>query len=211
MRRSFITISAVVLLLASAANAQKAAVVFCALDDTLDFKTAKAGDSLALHTTYDLMDNDKVLLPRGTAITAKVIDAADAKSVSIALDHATLKSGAVVPLMGIIAAVSVHANKSLADDPLYSMNHLNTPTRSNDPNVGVASSGAEVQTAILKGESDPKSGLSLKSQGAIGIDGLDLKWVLDKPPATTVFTSKKKNLRIPKGSDMLLRMAPPAI
>jgi hypothetical protein len=68
-----------------------------------------------------------------------------------------------------------------------------------------------VQTARLKHEADPKSNLREDSSGAIGIDGLKLNWVLDKPPATTVMTAKKKNFKLPRGTEVLLRMAPPKI
>lgn len=206
-------------LLVTVANAQKAAVIFCALDETLDFKTAKAGDSVSLHTTRDLADNGKVLIPRGTPLTAKVA-AADEKSVSLVLDKATLKSGKTVDLMGIIVAVAVTDNHSLSDDPLYAMNHSASATAQHSQgtvgseplsNTSIASSGAEVQTAAAKGENDAKSGLTANSQGAIGIDGLSLNWILDKPPATTVFTSKKKNLKIRKGTEMLLRTVPPEV
>jgi hypothetical protein len=71
-----------------------------------------------------------------------------------------------------------------------------------------ASSGAAVQTAILKRKNDPKSNLQEDSSGEIGIDGFNLNWVLNKPPATTVMTAKK-NFKLAGGTEVLLRMAPP--
>ena len=200
---------------AMAANAQKATVIFCALDDSLDFKVAKAGDSVALHTTRDLLEDGKVLLPRGTPLSARVTDANE-RSVSLVLDKATLKSGKSVPLMGIIVALAVPDNSSLSDDPQYGLISSRNATAGagkvpgRDPvaSTSMASSGAEAQTAILKGENAVKSALSADSQGAIGIEGLTLTWMVDKPPATTVFTSKKKNLKIRKGAELLLRTAP---
>lgn len=204
-------------LLVPAATAQRAAVVFCVLDDGLEFKTAKAGDSIALHTTRDLVDGNEVLLPRGTPLSARVLATEGGKSISLALDKATLKSGKAVPLMGIIVAVAV-LKGDLTEDPMYGMNHSTEVSQHAqsgggglDPNASSATSGAAAQTAILKGINGSKSNLSEDSQGAIGIDGLELKWVLDKAPATTVFTTKQKNLRIRKGSEVLLRMAPPEV
>jgi hypothetical protein len=104
-------------LFSTAMSAQQAAVVFSALDNSIDFKTAKAGDTVALHTTRDLVDNGKLLLPRGTALTAKIL-AADAHSISLALDTATLKTGKTVPLVGIIAAVAFQESRDLAGDPI---------------------------------------------------------------------------------------------
>jgi len=208
MRRN-IAVPLMFFLLTLAATAQQAAVGFCTLDQTLDFKVAKAGDKIALHLARDLVVKDKVLMPRGTALTATVIDAKDANTLSIVLDKATLKSGQDVPLMGIIAAVATPPD-DLLQDPLYSMNHSTEPSqRTGNASASLASSGAAAQTAIMKGENYPKSSLREDSSGAIEISGLTLNWILDKPPATTVMTAKKKNFKLNKGTEVLLRMAPP--
>ena len=55
--RRIIAVPFILLLLTLAAGAQQAAIGFCALDKTLDFKTAKAGDKIALHFTRDLVVN----------------------------------------------------------------------------------------------------------------------------------------------------------
>jgi hypothetical protein len=197
-------------LLSLAAGAQQAAIGFCALDKTLDFKIAKAGDKIALHLTRDLVVKGKTLMPRGTALSATVVDAKDGNTVSIVLDKAIPNPGQEVPLTGIIAAVATPPD-DLSGDPFYGMNHSTEPTQrtGNATATSIASSGAAVQTAILKGKSDPKSNLQEDSSGAIGIDGLKLNWVLDKPPATTMMTAKKKNFKLPGGTELLLRMAPP--
>lgn len=211
MRRIF-PVVLMLLLLTLPAGAQHAALVFCALDHTVDFKTAKAGDKIALHLARDLEVNGKTLMPRGTALSATIVDAKDGNTVSIVLDKATPKSGPEVPLMGIIAAVATPPG-DLTDDPFYGMNRSTEPTQrtGNASVTSVASSGAAVQTAILKRTNEPKSNLAEDSSGAIGIDGLKLNWVLDKPPATTVMTARKKNFKLPRGTEVLLRMAPPQI
>ena len=208
--RRIITFSFMLLLLTLAAAAQQAAIGFCALDKTLDFKTAKAGDKIALHLTRDLVVKGKTLLPRGTALSATVADVKDGNTVSIVLDKAIPNSGQEVPLIGIIAAVATPP-EDLTGDPFYGMNHSNEPTQrtGNASVTSSASSGAAVQTAILKRKNDPKSSLQEDSSGAIGIDGLKLNWVLDKRPATTVMTAKKKNFKLSSGTEILLRMAPP--
>jgi hypothetical protein len=207
--RRIIAVPFILLLLTMAAGAQQAAIGFCALDKTLDFKTAKAGDRVALHLTRDLVVKGKTLLLRGTPLSATVVDAKDGNTVSIVLDKATPKPDQEVPLIGIIAAVATPP-EDLAGDPFYAMNHSSEPTqRTGNSDASLASSGAAVQTAILKGKNDPKSNLQEDSSGAIGIDGLKLNWVLDKPPATTLMTAKKKNFKLPSGTEFLLRMAPP--
>jgi hypothetical protein len=208
--RRIIAVPLMVLLLALAAAAQQAAIGFCALDQTLDFKIAKAGDKIALHLTRDLAVNGKALMPLGTALSATIVDAKNANEVSIVLDKASPKPGQDVPLAGIIAAVATPPG-DLTEDPFYSMNRSTEPTQrtANVPTTSVASSGAAVQTAMLKGENDPKSNLREDSSGAIGIDGLKMNWVLNKPPATTVMTAKKKNFKLLKGTEVLLRIAPP--
>ncbi len=217
MQRSYLSLVMVVLL-ATVASAQKASVVFCVLDDNLDFKTAKAGDTVPLHASRDLVDSGKVLLPRGTPMTASVVAVDAGKSVSLVLEKATLKSGKTVPLMGIIVAVAISQQQDLGNDPFYQMNHSSEPSQhvqpgqgGMDPDASLASSGAAARTAILEGVNKEKTLLKPDSQGAIGIEGLELKWLLDKPPATTVFTSKKKNLKLRKGTEMLLRTAPPEV
>ena len=207
--RRIIAISFILLILTVAASAQHAALAFCALDQTVDFKVAKAGDKIALHLARDLVVDGKTLMPRGTTLSATVVDAQEGNTVSIVLDKATLKPGQEIPLMGIIAAVATPP-EDLASDPFYAMNHSTEPTqRTGNADASVASSGAAVQTAKLKHEADPKSSLREDSSGAIGIDGLKLNWVLDKPPAKTVMTAKKKNFKLPRGTEVLLRMAPP--
>ena len=197
-------------LLTLAAGAQQAAIGFCTLDKTLDFKMAKAGDKITLHLTRDLVVKEKTLMPHGTPLSATVVDAKDGNTVSIVLDKATPKSGQEVPLIGIIAAVATPP-EDLAGDPFFAMNHSTEPTqRTGNPGASSgAGSSAAVQTAILKGKNDPKSNLQEDSSGAIGIDGLKLNWVLDKPPATTMMTAKKKNFKLLSGTEVLLRMAPP--
>ncbi|HEX7285677.1 MAG TPA: hypothetical protein VF532_05810 [Candidatus Angelobacter sp.] len=209
MRRT-IAVASILLLLTLAAGAQQAAIAFCALDKTLDFKMAKAGDKIALHLTRDLVVKGKTVLPRGTALSATVVEAKDGNTVSIVLDKATPKPEQQVPLMGIIAAVATPPG-DLSDDPFFGMNHSAEATQrtGNAGVTSVASSGAAVQTAKLKGENEAKSNLREDSNGVIGIDGLKLNWVLDKAPATTVMTAKKKNFKLPSGTEVLLRMAPP--
>lgn len=224
--RQTITVALIVSLLTLAATPQQAALGFCALDENLDFKTAKAGDTIALHLTRDLVVNGKTLLPTGTAVSATVVAVKDGNAVSLVLDKATPRGGAPgkrgvrltgeekglqdVPLMGIIAAVAAPPG-NLSDDAFFSMNRSNEATQrtGNASVTSLASSGAAVQTANLEGENAPKSNLRDDSSGAIGIDGLKLDWILNKPPATTVLTAKKKNFKLPRGTEILLRMAPP--
>lgn len=209
--RRIIAVPLMLLLLTLAAGAQQAAIGFCVLNKTLDFKMAKAGDKIILHLTRDLVVKGKTLMLRGTALSATVVDAKDGNTVSIVLDKATQNSGQEVPLIGIIAAVATPPD-DLSGDPFYSMNHSTEPTqRTGNAEASIASSGAAVQTAILKHKNDPKSNLQEDSSGAIGIDGLKLNWALNKPPATTTMTAKKKNFKLLSGTEFLLRMAPPQI
>jgi hypothetical protein len=211
MRRT-IAVAFMLLLFTLAATAQQAAVAFCALDNALEFKTAKAGDKIALHLTRHLVVKDKTLMPRGTRLIATVVDAKDGNTVSLVLDKATMASGKEVPLIGIMAAVATPP-QDLSDDPFYGMNHSSEAAQrtENAAITSSASSGAAVRTAMLKGNNDPKSSLHEDSSGTIGIDGLKLDWVLDKPPATTVMTAKKKNFKLQRGTEILLRMAPPQV
>lgn len=205
-----VAVPLLLIVLTLAAAAQQPAIAFCALNQTFDFKVAKAGDEIALHLTRTLIVNGKTLLPRGAALSATVVDAKNGNAVSIVLDSATPQPGKHVSLTGIIAAVATPPD-DLSQDPFYSMNRSTDPTHrtGNAASTSLTTSGAAVQTATLKGENNPKSNLQEDSSGAIGIDGLKLTWLLDKPPATTVMTAKKKNFKLPSGTEFLLRMAPP--
>ncbi|HEY2235350.1 MAG TPA: hypothetical protein VGK01_17895 [Candidatus Angelobacter sp.] len=75
--RRIIAVPFMLFVFSLAAAAQQAAIGFCALDKTLDFKTAKAGDKIALHLTRDLVVEGKTLLPHGTALSATVTDVKD--------------------------------------------------------------------------------------------------------------------------------------
>jgi len=211
--RRIMAVLFMLLVLTLAAGAQHAAMAFCTLDQTVDFKTAKAGDKISLHLARDLVVEGKTLMPHGTPLSATILDVKDGNTVSIVLDKATPKSGPEVPLMGIIAAVATPP-RDLSDDPFFSMNHSQQITQrlgsDTDATSGSGSSAA-VESATLKGKTNPRSSLQEDSSGAIGIDGLKLNWVLDKPPATTVLNAKKKNFKLPRGTEVLLRMAPPKI
>jgi hypothetical protein len=210
--RRVVSLLLLMLLIAAWAVAQTAAVAFCKLDRDLDFKNAKAGDKVTLKLSRDLVFGGETLLPAGTMMFANVTEAKDANTVSLVLEKATTKSGKEVELMGIVAAVA-EPRGDLTEDPIYQMNRSTEVTQHNstNPAVSTATSGAAAQTAILKGANDPKSNLTEDSQGAIGISGLKLTWLLDKPPATTVLTSKKKNFKLKSGTEILLRMARPKV
>ena len=209
--RRIIAIAFMLFFMTLAAGAQQAAIGFCALDKTLDFKVVKAGDKIALHLTRDLVVKGRTVLPHGTALSATVAEAKDGNTVSIVLDKARLSPEQEVPLVGIIAAVATPPS-DLSDDPFFSMNHSQQITQHDGSATDATSasgSSAAVESASLKGRANPRSSLQENSSGAIGIDGLKLNWVLDKPPATTVLTAKKKNFKLAGGTEVLLRMAPP--
>jgi hypothetical protein len=207
------------LLVALAANAaaQVPAIAFCKVEHDLEFKTAKTGDKVTLKLARDLYYGGVVALPAGSLVVTNVVDVKDANSVSLVLDSATSKAGKEVKLMGIIAAIAT-PKESLSDDPFYGMNHSTEVSQHTqpgsgglDPQASVGTSGAAAKTAILKGVNESNSNLTADSQGVNGISGLTLTWILDKPPATTVLTSKKKNFKLKSGTEILLRMAPPAL
>ena len=217
MNMKRISILLLSLLLTAAAAAQVPAIAFCKLDKDLDFKTAKAGDKVTLKLSRDLYYAGKVVLPAGTLVSTTVVDAKDTNSVSLVLDSATTKAGKEIKLMGIIAAIAT-PKESLSDDPFYGMNHSTEVSQHTqpgsgglDPQASVGTSGAAAKTAILKGTNESNSNLTADSQGVNGISGLTLTWVLDKPPATTVLTTKKKNFKLKSGTEVLLRMAPPTV
>jgi hypothetical protein len=53
--------------------------------------------------------------------------------------------------------------------------------------------------------------LNAESQGAIGFSGLSLSWRLTAPPAVTVFSSNRKEIKLDAGTQVLLRIARPEL
>ncbi|HVS83838.1 MAG TPA: hypothetical protein VHE60_19045 [Pyrinomonadaceae bacterium] len=214
--------------MAQTGNSPPVSSVFAVLINSLESKNATAGQELILRTVSDVIVNGEIVIPRDskmlghvTQVINKGKDGAQS-GLAIVIDKAVKKDGAEIPVQAIIAAVAAPKNGSLSSDPAYGMMHSNEPkmtgtgagsaagTGTLSPS-SKASSTAAVATADLKGRMDEPFSLNENSQGAVGYEGLSLSWGLASPPPFTVFASKRKNLKLESGTQMLLRMAPPRL
>lgn len=99
-----------------------------ALNESVDSKKAKAGDQVVAHTTQDVKEHGKTVLPKGTKLIGHVTQASarakgDAQSeLAIQFDRAILKHGREVPVnLGIQALASGQTAASMADSDMDSM------------------------------------------------------------------------------------------
>lgn len=82
------------------------------LNNSLDSKKVKEGDTVTVHTTADVKENGRTVLPRGTKLIGRVTHSSarsrgDADStLAIQFDKAELKHGAEVPLNASICALA---------------------------------------------------------------------------------------------------------
>jgi hypothetical protein len=205
------------------AMAQKVVTTIAVLNQPIDAKTASAGQQLIFRVAKDVVVDNQVVIPRGSKIMAHVGKAeADGKhdpksSVCLVIDKVVLSGSTIeMPLQGIIAAIAAPPNAGgMADDPQFGMMHSMSAGQGREPQSLSSESptgpNAAVKTAQMKQVIDVPTLLTDDSAGAIGMNGVTLKWELASPPPATVINSKSKDLRLASGTQMLIRMAPPAL
>lgn len=224
----FIFLSSTSLMAQTSETAPKVSVVFAVLSNSVEAKSAAAGQELTLRTISDVTDNGAVLIPKGSKLLGHIEEVnvkgkgIEQTELYIIIDKAVIREGTVIPLQAIIAAVAPPPNNDLSSDPTYGMMHSNEqkmtgggPSSASSagglPPASKASSTAAVATADVKGRMDEPSLLNETSQGAVGYEGLSLSWHLIVPPPVTVFATKSSNLKLKAGTQMLLRMATPRL
>ena len=215
-------------LMAQTGNSPPVSTVFAVLTNTLESRTATAGQQLILRTVSDVVVDGEIVIPKGSKMLGHITQVITKKNnesrsvLAIVIERAIRKDGTEIPLQAIIAAVAAPRDGSLSSDPAYGMMHSNEPKMTGSglgavvgtgtlPPSSKANSTAAVATADLKGRMDESFFLDENSQGAVGYEGLSLAWALASPPPFTVFASKSKNLRLETGTQMLLRMARPRL
>ena len=228
-----VSLSVMVLLItahlsASAGNQQAVSTVFAVLLKRLETKSATLDQELTLRTITDVVVDGKVVIPSDSKVVGHVVEVAmkskgsEQSILGIVIDKAVLESGREIALQGIIAAVAAREDGSLSSDPTYGMMHSNEPkmvgtgpsssARPGElPPSSKVNSTATLSTARINGEMRKDLLLNADSQGAIGFSGLSLSWRLTTPPAVTVFSSNRKEIKLEAGTQVLLRMARPEI
>ncbi len=158
----------------------------------LESKTAAAGQQLTLRAISEVLVNKEVVIPVGSTIVGRVEavatkgKGAEQTSISVVIEKAIRPDGKEVALQTIIAAVAA-------------------------PQESKAPSTAPIATINLQGGVDGPFMLSPDSQGAIGYEGLSLKWQFTGPLPLTVFATKSKEVKLKPRTQLLLRMAQPQL
>lgn len=214
---------------ASAAGDQPAvSIVFAVLVKEVDTKRATVDQQLTLRTISDVVVDGTVVIPSGSRVVGHVVELAtkgkgsEQSILAIVIDKAMLENGSEITLQGIIAAVAAPQDSALSADPTYGMTHSNEPKMVGPGPSGVARPGelspqskvestATLGAARINGEMRKGLLLNADSQGAIGFSGLSLSWRLSTPPAVTVFSSNRKEIKLDAGTQVLLRMARPEL
>ena len=211
---------------ASAVNQQAVSIVFAVVEKRLETKSASLNQELTLRTISDVVVDGIVVIPNGSRVVGHVVELAtkgkgsEQSILAIVIDKAVLDSGREIALEAIIAAVAAAPKgDSLSSDPTYGMMHSNEPKMvgSSAARPGELSPSSKVDSTATLGavriNGEMRKGLLLnpESQGAIGFSDLSLSWRLTTPPAVTVFSSNRKEIKLEPGTQVLLRMAQPSV
>ena len=215
--------------LAANSNAQEnqaVSTIFAIVVKRIETKSASLDQELTLRTISDVVVDGIVVIPSGSIVVGHIVELAtkgkgsEQTILAIVIDKAILESEREITLQGIIAAVAAPPDGSLSSDPSYGMMHSNEPKMTGPgaaPRPGElapaskAESTATLGAARINGEMRKGLLLNAASQGAIGFSDLSLSWRLTTPPAVTVFSSNRKEIKLDTGTQVLLRIARPEL
>jgi hypothetical protein len=214
---------------ASGEDQPAVSTIFAIVEKRIETKSASLEQELALRTISDVVVGETVVIPSGSRVVGHIVELAtkgkgsEQSILAIVIDKAILESGREITLQGIIAAVAARPDGSLSSDPTYGMMHSNEPKMvGTGPSAAAARPGelapsskvestATLGAARINGEMRKGLLLNAESQGAIGFPGLSLSWRLTTPPAVTVFSSNRKEIKLDAGTQVLLRIARPEV
>ena len=214
---------------ASANNQPAVTTIFAIVVKRVDTRSASLNQELTLRTISDVVVDGVVVIPSGSRVVGHIVELAtkgkgsEQSIIAIVIDKAILENGKEITLQGIIAAVAAPPDSSLSSDPTYGMMHSNEPKMvGTGPSAAAARPGelspsgkvestATLGAARINGEMRKGLLLNAESQGAIGFSELTLSWRLTAPPAVTVFSSNRKEIKLDAGTQVLLRIARPEL
>lgn len=211
---------------ASGSNQPAVSTIFAIVVKRIETRSASLDQELTLRTISDVGVDGIVVIPSGSMVVGHIVELAtkgkgsEQSILAIVIDKAMLESGREITLQGIIAAVAAPQERSLSSDPTYGMMHSNEPKMAGPgaaPRPGELSPASKVEstatlgTARINGEMRKGLLLNAESKGAIGFSDLSLSWRLTAPPAVTVFSSNRKEIRLDAGTQVLLRIARPEL
>lgn len=194
---------------------------------TLDAKKAKTGDEVVATVTQDMKTSSgAVLVPKDTKVIGHVTEAQarnkeqKQSELGIAFDHAVVKGDQMQLPMSIQAVIAPQNNNSERAEPGPGPGQ--TPSSSSGQMGGghQSSGGATQQQSGQQNypqgggtESQPQESarppITGNTQGVIGMADVKLETASQNSQQGSVLSSEKNNVKIEKGTMMLLRVNQP--
>jgi hypothetical protein len=193
------------------------------LSKTVDAKKAKTGDEVVATVTQDMKTNSgDVLVPKDTKVIGHVTEVQarnkeqKQSELGIAFDHAVVKGDQMPLPMSIQAVIAAPSNHSAAEAPEGSPSTAGGGS-AGSPMAGsrVGASGASPSSQQnyppgAASESSPQGEalppITGNTQGVIGMSDLRLESGSQNAQQGSLLTSEKNNVKIEKGTLMLLRV-----
>ncbi|MGC2448461.1 MAG: hypothetical protein WA477_12520 [Candidatus Sulfotelmatobacter sp.] len=197
---------------------------------TVDSKKAKTGEEVVATVTQDMKTNTgEVLVPKDTKILGHVTEAQPRNKqqkeseLGIAFDHAVVKGDQMPLPMSIQAVIFPQTNNPASAAGGDSGGGAPAPTPSSS--MGGARSGSmggsSPQPASPQGQNYPPGGgasdtapqtsarppITGNTQGVIGMPDVKLETAAQNTAQGSVMTSEKNNVKIEKGTMLLLRVS----
>ncbi|MGC1907756.1 MAG: hypothetical protein WA715_28305 [Candidatus Acidiferrum sp.] len=197
------------------------------LDDTLDTRHTKAGDSFVAEAAEDVSYQNSMIFPKGTKITGHVVKVTSGgrgrtgSAIFVQFDKAVMKDG-----QEVILNAGIQALAAVASMPAESSKRA-TPAEAAPSNESADSSDALVvstdyqapQSSMTtpvaaadapRGEFNSAGIFSADSKGAFGRPDLKVYTPTSEGSRGTVILSSKKNMHLDAGTHLLLVVQPPA-
>ena len=185
-------------------------VIRAELDKTVDAKKAKVGDPVSAKTTDDLKTNSPNLATKGCRIVGHVAEVtphqgSSASMLGIVFDKLVLKDGSEMALPAKIQAIGFpDSTVPINDDQTINKMGGNVGPQAVGP-IGSGGGqpggyGGQRMPGGMPTNNDVK--LPFTAQGVVGMSGVELGTGSAQEP---LLTSKKHNVKIENGMQMILR------
>src|ERR1700752_1543608 len=209
----------------SALKIAPGSVIPVQLSKTVDAKKAKTGDEVVATVTQDMKNvRGDVLVPKDTKVIGHVTEVQarnkeqKQSELGIAFDHAVVKGDQMQLPMSIQAVIAPPSNNSggaAPDAPPSAAGggSASSPMAGSRAGASGASSGSSSQQNYPPGgasesspQGDARPPITGNTQGVIGMSDLRLESGSQNAQQGSLLTSEKNNVKIEKGTMMLLRV-----
>jgi hypothetical protein len=207
----------------SALKIAPGSVIPVQLSKTVDAKKAKTGDEVVATVTQDMKTNSgDVLVPKDTKVIGHVTEVQSRNKeqkqseLGIAFDHAVLKGDQMQLPMSIQAVIALPSNYSGAAGPEAPPSAAGGGSANSSmagSRAGAAGASPSSQQNYPPGsasessaQGEPQPPITGNTQGVIGMSDVRLESSSENSQQGSVLTSEKNNVKIEKGTMMLLRV-----